>query len=130
MKSMIALVLLLFAMKAHAEELNYSTTYQECIASANGEHPSMMDCLDQERERIETEVQIMLSSSGHDSFQLEILDKIKKTNELWAQYVKQACDIYTYLGGQRAELLQRSCLVDVTRERLKYIQNLLAAASI
>jgi uncharacterized protein YecT (DUF1311 family) len=130
MKNIILLALLLLTIRVHAEELNYSATYQECIASANGEHPSMINCLDQERDRIDTEIQTTLSSSKYDSFQLEILEEIKKTNSLWAQYTEQTCSIYIHLGGQRAELLQTNCIVDATIKRLKYIQDLLAAASI
>lgn len=78
MKNMNLLIFLLFTIKAHAEGLNYSATYQECIASANGEHPSMINCLDQERDRIDTEIQTTLNSSKYDSFQLEILEEIKK----------------------------------------------------
>ncbi|MNQ77893.1 hypothetical protein D3C85_927860 [compost metagenome] len=130
MKNIILLALFLCAIKVHAEELNYSATYQKCIASANGEHPSMMNCLDQERDRIDTKIQATLSSSKYNGFQLEILKEIKKTNNLWAQYIEHSCSIYIHLGGQRAELLQGSCVVDATMQRLKYIQDLLAAASI
>ena len=130
MKNIILLALFLFIIKAHAEELNYSSTYQECIASANSEHPSIMNCFNQERDRIDKKIQATLNSNQYDSFQLEILKEIKKTNNLWAQYTKQSCSIYIRLGGQRAELLQGNCVVDATMQRLKYIQDLLTAASI
>lgn len=130
MKNIILLILFSLTVNSHAEEINYSMTYQECMAGAGGEHPSMIDCLDQERDRISTEIQIALESTQYDTFQLEISEELKKTNKSWGQYVNQSCSIYIHLGGQRAELLQKNCLVDATINRLKFIQGILAESRI
>lgn len=127
----LAFIYFFIASAVQAEEFGgYSENYESCIASANGEHPSMINCIEHEIELNERAINIMLNTTTGDEIQIKILVSIRKTEPTWAKYIVEKCTIYLELGGQRGELLQKNCEADATIERSKYIKDLLVASEI
>lgn len=60
----------------------------------------------------------------------EILNLLRDTESSWVEYSTKKCAIYYKLGGQRGELLAKSCKLNEVAGRVEFITVLLQEAEI
>lgn len=111
-------------------QVSHSDRYASCIYDAGGVHAEMVECIDEEIDKNNTEIYSELAAAQGDTSISELWVALKKSQGAWDEYVKEKCEPYQALGGQRGALLTRNCMLEEVSFRNAFVRELLVEAQI
>lgn len=124
MRLLLGLLMLMCSISSHAAS-SYSNHYTTCIDRAGGVTADTIDCIGQEIERQDKQL-----NQSYQSL-LKVLRPERKTElrdvqRLWLKYREANCNFYyDSEGGSLARIMANQCMLDMLIERRQALEDLL-----
>jgi hypothetical protein len=114
----------------HVQQNSYTpeNVYATCIDGALGVHIEMTTCIENEIDRINENIESQLANARPDSSLEELWARLDEGKKAWTHSVNTNCALYHLLGGQRADLLNKVCVLEEVKFREVFINTLLIDA--
>jgi uncharacterized protein YecT (DUF1311 family) len=90
----------------------------------------MIICIDEEIDKNYSEIYSRLASAKEDGAITEHGKGLAKSQVVWGEYLNIKCEPYKELGGQRAALLMRNCILEEVLFRNAFVRTLLVESQI
>jgi len=124
-----------FALFATSEERDRLRTFQRdtytsYLEHAGGVHADVISCIDAEIYKRNKEIDGQLAAAKRDTSNAELWVALRNSQNTWAKYISSKCEVYRELGGQRAELLTRNCILDEVLSQNFFVRTFLAEAQL
>lgn len=107
-----------------ANDIHYSSTYQQCLDKSGGVTTNMRMCNSKELEYQDK----LLNKNYKDAMKRldkDKQDELKKVQRLWMKYRDARCNFQFGLTGGTIDLLMGDgCLVDMTAQRAKELEGI------
>jgi uncharacterized protein YecT (DUF1311 family) len=117
----IAFLFILLSNSVFAEKVN--SQFDTCMDKAGGVTVNMLNCIDAETQRQDKKLNTMYQNTMK-SLTNKRKEELKKTQQLWIKYRDANCDFYADPdGGTMASILGASCVMDMTTQRAKELED-------
>jgi hypothetical protein len=104
--------------------------YAACIDGADGVHIEMTTCIRHEIDRINISIENHLTAAERDQSIKGLWEELSESTKIWVHSMNTSCNIYQVMGGQRAELLNKICILEEVKFRESFIKSILIEAQI
>jgi hypothetical protein len=102
--------------------------YESCLQDAGGVILNMIGCIQLEIERYSKLIVSHMKVASVDSDANEVASMLAKNEDAWRIFIGEQCGIYLRFGGQRGELLNKSCILNEVSRREKFVVDVINEA--